>query len=1814
MASEGESKFALPKVPVAHHQFISYVNGKDGDRVLKAVTPYKEYEAKLREGFAQHRDHKSLQDLNVNAVPIFKHDNDVLRICKRDIDDETHHNDHIIPLSAKNRKPAGAPAAVTSIQDFKKNFNLFSESSLVDLDWNNVVAAGSSVVTPLLPVPDKHNTSKKALREYYHQQLAPSSDVDLFIWGLDEAAAVEKIKEIEASIRNAILEEVTTVRTKNAITVASRYPIRHVQIVLRLYKSVSEILSGFDVDCSCFAYDGNQVYGTPRGIAAFMTQTNTIDLTRRSPSYESRLSKYAHRGFEVYWPDLDRSRIDPTIFERSFARTMGLARLLVLEQLPKPGDREDYLEQRRKERGRPSADTYYRSRRSLPDNVKDQDPDDIPEWAYDDEISNYHSFTVPYGPKYHAKKIEKLLYTKDMLLNAEWNQKKDRTVTLHRHPCFIGPAESVIHDCCGFCPDPQTDEEREVAEEESKIYVAGELSFIKDDPGRQAIGSFNPLTDDDWTDMAYIGNTQELCQRICEGDVNFVDAWSKENPDGVDRRDYTGRTPLHLAVHVSTPEVVECLVDHGARIVSRLVDGMTALHIAAARGNVEMVTILLGKSEANEAEEAEKEDRKKAEKQGKSQSTNSDSDAGDDDDEQNDEDSDEDIEEISSEEDDTAMTEGSFVKVADKKGSDEDALDGDDGSEPDVYDVNVFAWDTPVSPLHLAIIGGHTEVIKTLISTFGADALLPIKIANEYSRSPKHAIMTLVLAARLSGGNALQVTNELLNLGASSTQADNERVSAFHYLTAKQKVELLKACVHNDGAAAMSALNHLLIENTYWRPKADTPLTTAIKTGNSELVKLLLEMGAKPVIDLDDYVSAYSAAGRRRSYTPGNQDLVKMWKENVVQPVLLAVDHDMPEVILRLLEAGADINTIDKDAHESIAAFENNNKHHLHGESLFDAVTSKIDGIEEAITHKLELAQPITLQDEDHYLRGTKLGSYAQWYLSRSVEAAKHIVEKWAKCRAKKLEESKDQPGQEQRLEILKKLKGRFVDVQNQLRKRGAKTLEILYPKISRRQDDDGGKSRPHKDKPFEPQVTFRITASDEVLQGYLELFEAAWEGNSDKIKSLTLAQWGPDNKMKPLQVSNTDAKGFTPFAIATYRRHFDTARTTLGIANAQFKEPEENDLSRRRYTIASENEYPDSEDSDSDNLDITYDVVDETYTYDNVAALQESVGSTTSGKPTEAEVLRVWDTVPITYYHIAADMLLGQAEVWWFLNKPEKEALESVGSFWTDLSGALVEGRSAYEIFRGNMGSSGQKYIRFGRYALVNRDMELFRFWLQCCQEALKMKLKYRPTALPYDAQDLQIALERGYVEEIAELIKFAGAELPLDALIKKSGIEDTAKPKYYQGLSIGGKKMTGWAREHGGSTSRNAMAESTPPLLQAAHAGSLAAVEWFFSDTPLRLYREYRDKHKDDERLQKLAEAPGGYEQAVGSWLKQRNNLALHGAVLSNVKHEKSLEVVQYLIAIMPDSIDLGSAQKSLTPLALAFVIGRLDAAEALIKAGADQTTRDSTGKNLVHMSLLYASQASKTDTKKFKDLLELIDKRVIRSLLTERCNDGPGGLTPLALWLAKPSWHPYSWYGHSRRQSNLAPETFHILQEFGGAEALTTMDGSGQFPLHVAVKSSYAEMVKLILEYDPALLARENAMGQTPLELAHSMYVRECAKGNPEIRHLGYRPLEKREPKDFALKENKIEYEDDNDDDEDWNNAITKTWEICKACAEREPRKRKLVSVIEAREVAKRLADKNKKKKEEIEEEEDGGNRREMKRDEVDGWLSNGALEMG
>lgn len=178
-----------------------------------------------------------------------------------------------------------------------------------------------------------------------------------------------------------------------------------------------------------------------------------------------------------------------------------------------------------------------------------------------------------------------------------------------------------------------------------------------------------------------------------------------------------------------------------------------------------------------------------------------------------------------------------------------------------------------------------------------------------------------------------------------------------------------------------------------------------------------------------------------------------------------------------------------------------------------------------------------------------------------------------------------------------------------------------LHPELFRRKRDKkdehelDAKSDDEKKqkKAFDPKMTFKKSTTEKIREGYIRLFEAAWSGDIDEVKQLTLANWGPEKDNTPLMVTVQDSKGFTPFVIAMYRRHLGLARTILEIANAQFKGSDE-DTPRRRYTLA-EAESDDSCDSDEDELGLSSQIVDETFTIDNIAALGQSVGSKVSGK-----------------------------------------------------------------------------------------------------------------------------------------------------------------------------------------------------------------------------------------------------------------------------------------------------------------------------------------------------------------------------------------------------------------------------------------------------------------------------------------------------------------------------------------------------------------------------------------------------------------------
>jgi len=133
------------------------------------------------------------------------------------------------------------------------------------------------------------------------------SDIDLFTTlSRDEA---EKSMEylVDADKNITISGYSVTYSAINTFTSSDRDehgpPLRvRIQHILRLYKSLSEIVHGFDLDCVGVIYDGNKLWCTRRTLFSLSKKMNYFDSKRASPSYAYRLVKYMSRGFNIFLP------------------------------------------------------------------------------------------------------------------------------------------------------------------------------------------------------------------------------------------------------------------------------------------------------------------------------------------------------------------------------------------------------------------------------------------------------------------------------------------------------------------------------------------------------------------------------------------------------------------------------------------------------------------------------------------------------------------------------------------------------------------------------------------------------------------------------------------------------------------------------------------------------------------------------------------------------------------------------------------------------------------------------------------------------------------------------------------------------------------------------------------------------------------------------------------------------------------------------------------------------------------------------------------------------------------------------------------------------------------------------------------------------------------------------------------------------------------------------------------------------------------------------------------------------------------------
>lgn len=154
-----------------------------------------------------------------------------------------------------------------SLQQFASTWARLTNNLLIGLDWTNVFVAGGMVLGTLLFVTGIKSKVAK---------LWDSSDLDIYLYGLSPAEANAKIQHIFDVFQSNLPEgvEPLVVRNSKTITFFAQFPLRRIQIVLKLVKSPLTVLLNFDLDVCAMGWDGSEVWMLPRAARALESASN----------------------------------------------------------------------------------------------------------------------------------------------------------------------------------------------------------------------------------------------------------------------------------------------------------------------------------------------------------------------------------------------------------------------------------------------------------------------------------------------------------------------------------------------------------------------------------------------------------------------------------------------------------------------------------------------------------------------------------------------------------------------------------------------------------------------------------------------------------------------------------------------------------------------------------------------------------------------------------------------------------------------------------------------------------------------------------------------------------------------------------------------------------------------------------------------------------------------------------------------------------------------------------------------------------------------------------------------------------------------------------------------------------------------------------------------------------------------------------------------------------------------------------------------------------------------------------------------------
>ena len=200
------------------------------------------------------------------------------------------------------------------------------------------------------------------------------------------------------------------------------------------------------------------------------------------------------------------------------------------------------------------------------------------------------------------------------------------------------------------------------------------------------------------------------------------------------------------------------------------------------------------------------------------------------------------------------------------------------------------------------------------------------------------------------------------------------------------------------------------------------------------------------------------------------------------------------------------------------------------------------------------------------------------------------------------------------------------------------------------------------------------------------------------------------------------------------------------------------------------------------------------------------------------------------------------------------------------------------------------------------------------------------------------------------------------------------------------------------------------------------------------------------------------------------------IHVVVRSN-PGKRANEALEYLIDNCPSALEKRSPDGD-TPLHVACRLGRRQFIRKLIASNADQSVRNSQGENLLHQILGSASSAHRLET-----VLGELDQELLGSFFLQRKDLIHFGYTPIHQWIKTTMYHGGP---HERRRFLKTLLTY--SERYSQGEVLDKLSSAGDTCLHSAIMDANIVYAKVLIDHDPSLLYRENAVGRTPAEVAY------------------------------------------------------------------------------------------------------------------------------